>query len=124
MRLVKKDTPFYWDDQAQRAFDNIKHALTHSPMIQPLYYSKEFLLYIVSSTTTITMVLVQENPDGQEHMIYYAIKNLMDSKIWYSYMEKLALAMVIVVQKFHHYILLHTTTVFVDQHPMYYILTR
>ena len=38
-------------------------------------------------------------------------------------MEKLALAMVIVVQKFCHYILLHTTTVLADQNPMYYILT-
>ena len=58
MRLLKKDTPFYWDDQAQWAFDNLKHTLTHSPMIHPLDYSKDFLLYIASSTTTIAMVLV------------------------------------------------------------------
>ena len=34
------------------------------------------------------------------------------------------MAMVIVVQKFHHYILLCTTTILADQNPMYYILTR
>ena len=78
MRLLKKDTPFFWDDQDQWAFDNLKHALTHLAMIHPLYYSKHFLLYITTSTTTIAMVLVQENPDDQEHMIYYASKNLMD----------------------------------------------
>ena len=39
MCLLKKDTPFFWDDQAQQAFANIKHALTHSPMINPLDYS-------------------------------------------------------------------------------------
>ena len=39
-------------------------------------------------------------------------------------MEKLALAMVIAVQKFHHYVLLRTTTVLVDQDPIYYILTH
>ena len=97
MHLLKKDTPFFWDDQAQRAFDNLKHALTHSPMIHPPNYSNDFLLYIVASTTTIAMVLVQENPDGQDHMIYYAGKNLMDSKTRYSWMDKLALATVIVV---------------------------
>ena len=70
------------------------------------------------------MVLVQENPDGQEHVIYYASKNLMDSETHYSRMEKLALAMVIAVQNFHHYILLRTTTVLADQNPMYYILTH
>ena len=39
-------------------------------------------------------------------------------------MEKLALATVIVVQKFRHYILLRTTTILADQNPIYYILTR
>ena len=39
-------------------------------------------------------------------------------------MEKLALAMVIALQKFRHYILLRTTTVLADQNPMYYILNR
>ena len=111
MRLLNKNTPLFWDDQAQRAFDNIKHALIHSPMIHPLDYSKDFLLYIATSATTISMVLVQENPDGQEHVIYNASKNLMDSETRYSCVEKLALAMVITVQKFCHYILLHTTTV-------------
>ena len=64
MHLLNKETPFFWDDQAQRAFDNLKHALTHSPVIHPLDYSKDFLLYIASSSTTIAMVLVQENIDG------------------------------------------------------------
>ena len=110
----QENTPFFWDYQAQRAFDNIKHTLTHSPVIHPPDYSKEFLLYIDASTTTITMVLVQDNLHSQEHVIYYASKNLIDSKTRYSHVEKLALATVIVVQTFHHYILLCTTTVLVD----------
>ena len=93
-------------------------------MIHPLDYSQDFLLYIAASATTITMVLVQENLHGQEHVIYYDSKNIMDSKTHYSCVEKLALATVIAVQKIHHYILLCTTIVLVDQNPMYYILTR
>ena len=80
-------------------------------MIHPPNYSKDFLLYIVASTTTIAMVLVQDNLHDQEHVIYYASKNLIDSETRYSHVEKLALAMVIAVQKFRHYILLRTTTV-------------
>ena len=57
-------------------------------------------------------------------MIYYASKNLIDSKTHYSHVEKLALAMVIAVQKFRHYIMLHTTTILADQNPMYCIITR
>ena len=57
-------------------------------MIHPPDYSKEFLLYIVASATTIAMVLVQDNLHGQEHVIYYASKNLIDSKTYYSHVAK------------------------------------
>ena len=39
-------------------------------------------------------------------------------------MEKLALATIITVQKFRHYILLRTTTVYVGSNPIYYVSTR
>ena len=48
----------------------------------------------------------------------------MDSETRYSHMDKLALATVIAIQKFRHYILLCTTTILVEHNPMYYILTR
>ena len=59
-----------------------------------------------------------------KNTIYYMSKSLTDSETHYSHVEKLALAIVIVVHKFCHYILLRTTTVLIDQNPMYYILTR
>ena len=57
MHLLKKDTPFFWDDQTQRAFDNPKHSLPHSPVTHPPDYSKDFILYVSTSSTTIGMVL-------------------------------------------------------------------
>ena len=105
-------------------FDNLKHALTHSLVLHPPNYSKDFLLYVTTSTTTIGMVLVQEYLNDQEHVIYYLSKSLLDSETRYSCVEKSALATVIVVQIFCHYILLCTTIVLNDQNPMYYILTR
>ena len=48
----------------------------------------------------------------------------MDSETRYSHVEKLALATVIAIQKFCHYILLRTTTILADQNLMYYILTH
>ena len=70
------------------------------------------------------MVLVQTNVHDQEHMIYYLSKSLLNSEPHYSHVEKLALAMVIMIHKFHHYIFLRTTTVYAYSNPMYYILTR
>jgi hypothetical protein len=46
------------------------------------------------------MVLVQEDPNGEEHVIYYMRKSLSGPELRYSHVEKLALAAVIVVQYF------------------------
>jgi hypothetical protein len=42
----------------------------------------------------------------------------------YKHEEKLALAVVLVVQKLRHYILLRTTKVVADSNPMQYLLSR
>jgi hypothetical protein len=76
MRLLQKNTPFIWDDIAQRSFDALKHALTHAPLLHPLEYTKDYILYLATSTSTIAMVLVQEDPNGEEHVIYYLRKSL------------------------------------------------
>eukprot|EP00253_Pinus_taeda_P013994 PITA_13994 len=70
------------------------------------------------------MVLVQTDDDDTEHVIYYLSRNLLDTEARYAYVEKLALAVVCVVQRFRHYILLRTTTVISDCNPMTYILSR
>ena len=93
-------------------------------MLQPPNYAKYYSLYVATSLSTIGMVLIQTEEHDQELVIYYASKSPLDSETWYSYVEKIALATVITVQKFHHYILLCTTTVYVDSNPMYYVLTR
>jgi hypothetical protein len=59
MQLLKKDTPFIWDEQAQESFDAIKKALVSTPLLKLLDYSRYYFLYIVVFEGTIGMVLVQ-----------------------------------------------------------------
>ena len=73
MRLLKKDPTFCWDERAQESFDALKRALASAPVISPPDYSRDFLLYVVASMETIGMVLVQEDEELQEHVIYYLI---------------------------------------------------
>ena len=65
-------------------------------------YQNDYFLYLATTDTTIATVLVQEE-DRIEHPIYYLS---FDTEVKHSYVEKLALASVQVVQIFHHYILL------------------
>ena len=86
-------------------------------------YQNDYLLYLVIADTTIGMVLVQEE-NRIEHLIYYLSHNLNDTEINYSYVEKLALAVVQAIQRFRHYILVRKTTIILDCNPMTYTLSR
>jgi hypothetical protein len=70
------------------------------------------------------MVLVQEDDSHDKHVIYYLSGSLTTTESKYLHVEKLALAAVQVVQRFHHYILLRKTIVISDCNPMQHILTR
>ena len=97
MILLQKDVPFIWDELSQCSFDALKHDLTHTPLLHPHNYMIYYILYLATSTSTIAMVLVQEDPNGEEHVIYYVSKSLSGPELRYSHVEKLALAAVIAV---------------------------
>ena len=86
-------------------------------MISPPDYSRDFLLYVATSMETIGMVLVQEDEELQEHVIYYMSWSLIDVEIHYSHVEKLTLATVHAVQRLRHYIFLCQTLVVSHVNP-------
>jgi hypothetical protein len=124
MHLLKKGVPFHWNEAAQCSFEALKCALTSAPLLWPPNYNKYFLLYFVAAESTIGMVLVQEDDLLQEHVIYYLRQGLVGPELNYFHVEKLVLAAVHVVQRFHHYILFRKTTVIVVVNPFQYMLTR
>ena len=66
-------------------------------MLSPPDYSCDFLIYVDASQETVGMVLVQEDEELHEHVIYYLSRNLIDEELHYSHVEKLASATVHVV---------------------------
>jgi hypothetical protein len=87
-------------------------------------YNRNYILYISTSAVSVADVLVQLGDDNREHVIYYINKNLSGPPLKYKHEEKLALAVVLVVQKLRHYILLRTTKVVADSNPIQYLLSR
>jgi hypothetical protein len=51
-------------------------------------------------------VLVQEDDELHEHIVYYLIQNLVGPVLKYSHVEKLALVTIHGVQRLRHYTLL------------------
>ena len=95
-----------------------------APVLSPPYYNHDFLIYVAASQETIGMVLVQEDEELHEHVIYYLSRNLIDVELLYSHVEKLALGTVHVVQHLRHYILLQQTLVIAHINPFHFVLTR
>ena len=100
-----------------------KTLLVNAPLLRPPNYHRDFSLYLVIAFNTISMVLVQDDDDGNEHVVYYLSRNLLDIETNYSHVEKLVLVVVQAVQQFRHYILLRTVAVISDCNPMTYILS-
>ena len=95
----------------------LNRALALAPVFSPPDYSRDFLLYVATSVETIGMVLVQEDEELHEHVVYYLSRNLADVEIHYSHVEKLSLATIHAVQRLRHYILLRQTLVVAHVNP-------
>ena len=124
MHLFKKDTPFYRDEQAQESFDALNKSLEMALILSPSDYCHDFFIYVATYQETIGMALVQEDEELHEHVIYYLSQNLIHVELRYTYVEKLSLAIVPVVQRLRHYILLHQTLVVAHINPFQIVLTR
>jgi hypothetical protein len=124
MCLLKKDTPFIWDERAQEFFDALKKFLVSMPLLNSLDYNRDYFLYVIASEEAIGMVLVQEDDELHEHVIYYLSQNLVGCELKYSHVEKLVLVVDHTIQRLRHYILLCKNIVFTDVNPFQYVFTR
>jgi hypothetical protein len=124
MCLLKKDTPSIWNEQAQESLYALNKSFISTPLLKPMDYSKDYLLYVSAYEGTIGMVLVQEDDKLHENVIFYISRNLVIPELKYSHVEKLSLAFSHTAQQLRHYIFLCKTTVVSDVNPFKYILTR
>ena len=68
--------PFRWDSDHQESFDRLKEALISSPILAYPDYNKPFILETDASLKGLGAVLLQEDDDGNFHIISYASHTL------------------------------------------------
>ena len=73
--LRKKGVQFVWGAEQQQAFDVLKQAISHPPVLSMADFSKEFILQTDASVTALGAVLLQE-VDGVRQPITYASSTL------------------------------------------------
>ena len=86
--LTAKKLPdvLMWEDQHQRAFDNIKSRLAEGPTLTAPDPDRPYLLHTDASGRGIGAVLSQER-EGQEHPIAFFSKQLLERETRYTISE-------------------------------------
>jgi hypothetical protein len=76
------------------------------------------MLYVSASNSAVSAVLVQEKEEEgklKQIPVYFASEALSGSKIFYSELEKIAYAVIMVARKLRHYFEGHRITVITNQ---------
>jgi hypothetical protein len=95
--LQKKQ--FQWDEETQRAFDQLKEAMSSTLVLALPNFEKQFTMETNASDAGLGAVLVQD-----DRLIAYLRKPLSAAKIFLSIYEKEFLALIIVVEKWCPYL--------------------
>ena len=96
--LLKKDN-FHWGIEADKAFEELKEAMTQAPMLALLDFSKEFVLEMDACDVGIGVVLSQEG-----RPVSYLSQALAPRHLGLNIYDKELLALIVVVDKWRYYL--------------------
>lgn len=102
--LTKKDTPWCWSEDCQRAFNDLKAILTSDLHLVHYDPSLKIIVSADASPTGIGAYLSHEMPDKTMKMVACGSRPLSPAEKNYSQIEKEGLSIVYAVKKFHRYI--------------------
>ncbi|CAL2260683.1 unnamed protein product [Prunus armeniaca] len=119
-----KEQTFKWEEQHQRAFEEIKDYLSNPPVLSPPKRGRPLKLYVFASEVSIGSLLVQDNKEGKEQAVYYLSRTLTEVERKYSAIKRLFLALYFTAVKLRHYMLPYTIYIIVKTDLIKYMLTR
>ena len=124
-KLLKGGVEYHWDDDCQKAFEDLKKYLLSPPVLKPPAKHRPLILYVSATESAIGMVLGQHDETGRkENAVYYLSKSLLPYERKYSPMERTCLAVVWAAQKLRHYFLAHQVKLLARMDPLKYIFEK
>ena len=117
--LLKKDTVFIWEQNEQKAFDEIKALISTAPLLKYFDPAETVEVQVDASSQGLGACLMQ---GGQP--IQYASRALTETEKRYSQIEKEMLSIVYGLTRFHIYTYGRKVTVYNDHKPLAAILKK
>ena len=122
MGLTSKNKKWLWNDECQKAFDDLKLALTEAPVLKNPDFGKPFFIQCDASKTGIGSVLFQISEEGEENPIAYTSKKLNAAQRNYSITELECYAAVHSVKIFRPYIEGYRFTILTDHASLKWLM--
>ena len=123
--LTKKNTPFCWTSRHDKAFQDVKTALTSQTVMAYFDETKETELVTDASPTGLSAILSQKTPGtGERKIVAYVSRSLSDVERRYSQTEREALAIVWAIERLHLYLYGGHFTLITDCKPVELILNN
>jgi hypothetical protein len=116
--MLRKNS-FSWSEPAEAAFQALKEAVTHAPVLALPDFTQPFLIECDASGSGIGAVLMQGN-----HPIAFFSKALKGKALHMSTYEKELFALVSAIQKWRPYLLCNSFVVKTDQQSLKFLLEQ
>ncbi|XP_064483033.1 uncharacterized protein K02A2.6-like [Ornithodoros turicata] len=121
--LTKKETPWNWTTEHQKALDQLKDVLTHSSNLAYFDQNKTTHLTVDAGPKGLGAILAQDGGD-RTHVVAYASRSLTEAEERYSQIEKETLAAVWAIEHFNIYLYGTSFVLHTDHKPLVNILTN
>ena len=119
--ITRKGIPFYWGEEQQKAFDEIKHDVTHAPVLLMPNSKGHFVLVSDTSKVGCGAALYQKQR-GRYHLVAYYSKILPEAVANYSISELELTGVMANVAAFKHLLRNANFHVYCDHSALVHIL--
>lgn len=118
-KLCRKNVPFIWDSECQKAFHKLKNCLITPPLLSypDFSHNNEFRLQTDASGFAIGAILA----NGDNKPVAYASRTLNKNELNYPTIEKELLAIVWGVKHFRPYLYGRKFKILTDHKPLVYL---
>ena len=110
-QLLRKDKPFVWGEEQQRAFKTLIELMSTEPVLAMYDPNKQCKVYTDASKDGIGAIITQTNDKNEEHPIEYFSRGLTQAQQNYCATDLECLAVVEALEHFESYLSLPFTIV-------------
>ncbi|KAF8749833.1 hypothetical protein RHS01_09743 [Rhizoctonia solani] len=120
--LVKKDTPWKWEEKEQAAFQGLKDAITNAPVLCHANPTKPYFLETDASGAALGSILSQRQEDSRLHPLGFLSESFKGAEQNYDTHDKELLAIICSFEYWRIFLegTLHPVTVFTDHRNLEY----